>query len=310
MNSISSLYDCGAKLAECVLPEDLRRQYGGDLCFPAAPASRPYVVANFVSTLDGVISFNIPDAAGGVQISGSNDGDRFIMGLLRASADAVLVGAGTVRAVSPKHVWIAEFVYPAAKDAYARYRHEILRKPQHPLIVIVSGGGHLDLDRSVFHTSGVSVVILTTARGRDRLLRDGAAALRSTQIRELRAADEKIEACTILKILRTELGVRLLLHEAGPTLFGQFLSAGVVDELFLTMAPQIAGRVLENSRPGLVASVQFLPDTAPWLTLLSTKQQASHLYLRYRRHASREPQNHTWQNAEFLTPAMEPRNTT
>jgi riboflavin biosynthesis pyrimidine reductase len=283
MDSISSLYDCEAKLAEYVLPEDLWRQYDGDLCFPAAPASRPYVVANFVSTLDGVVSFNISGASGGAQISGSNDGDLFIMGLLRASADAVLVGAGTVGAVSPKHVWIAEFVYPAAKDAYARYRHEIRPKPQHPLIVIVSGGGHLDLDRSVFHTTGVSVVILTSTHGRDRLVRDGAAALRSTQIRELSAADEKIDTCAILKLLRSEFGVRLLLHEGGPTLFGHFLSAGVVDELSLTMAPQIAGRALEHSRPGLVANVQFVPGTAPWLILLSVKQQASHLYLRYRK---------------------------
>jgi riboflavin biosynthesis pyrimidine reductase len=141
----------------------------------------------------------------------------------------------------------------------------------------------LDLDRSVFHTTGVSVVILTSTHGRDRLVRDGAAALRSTQIRELSAADEKIDTCAILKLLRSEFGVRLLLHEGGPTLFGHFLSAGVVDELFLTMAPQIAGRALEHSRPGLVANVQFVPGTAPWLILLSVKQQASHLYLRYRK---------------------------
>ena len=73
-----------------------------------------------------------------------------------------------------------------------------------------------------------------------------------------------------------------LLHEGGPTLFGHFLSAGLVDELFLTMAPQIAGRTGEHPRPGLVADVQFVPDTAPWLTLVSVKQQANHLYLHYR----------------------------
>ena len=101
MDSICTLYNREAGLPEYVLPEDLRTLYGGDLCFPPAPASRPYVVANFVSTLDGVVSFNIPGQSGGVQISGSNDADRFIMGLLRASADAVLVGAGTVGAVSP-----------------------------------------------------------------------------------------------------------------------------------------------------------------------------------------------------------------
>ena len=132
MDSICTLYDQEEKLAEPVLPHDLRTQYGGDLYFPVAPAGRPYVVANFVSTLDGVVSFDISGQAGGAQISGSDDTDRFIMGLLRASADAVLVGAGTVEAVPAKHVWIEEFIYPAAKAAYARYRNEIRKRVPSP----------------------------------------------------------------------------------------------------------------------------------------------------------------------------------
>lgn len=79
------------------------------------------------------MSFDIPGQAGGAQISGSNEADRFIMGLLRASTDAVIVGASTVDAVSPAHLWIAEHVYPAATDAYAHYRQKILKKPAHPL---------------------------------------------------------------------------------------------------------------------------------------------------------------------------------
>ena len=86
-------------------------------------------MANFVSTLDGVVSFNVSGQAGGERISGSDDTGGFIMGLLRASADAVLVDGGTVEAVSPKHIWVAEFIYPAAKTAYARYRNERIRKP-------------------------------------------------------------------------------------------------------------------------------------------------------------------------------------
>jgi riboflavin biosynthesis pyrimidine reductase len=283
MDSICTLYNRDAELAHYVLPDELRTQYGGDLCFPDTPASRPYVVANFVSTLDGVVTFNIPGQSGGAQISGSNDADRFIMGLLRASADAVIVGAGTIGAVPPNHLWVAEFIYPAAKAAYIRYRQEILRKPKHPLMVIVSGGGLLDLNRLVFHTTGISVLIITSELGRDRLFRGGAATLRSTQIRELSAADEKIDPCAIISLLETEFGVKLLLHEGGPTLFGHFVSAGLVDELFLTLAPQIAGRTGEHPRLGLVADAQFLPDTAPWLILASAKQQANHLYLRYRK---------------------------
>jgi len=81
---------------EGVLPEDLRARYGGDLFFPLAPEGRPYCIANFVSTLDGVVSFNLPGQSGGDQISHANEEDRFTMGLLRASVDAILVGSGTL----------------------------------------------------------------------------------------------------------------------------------------------------------------------------------------------------------------------
>ena len=80
--------------SDLVLPEGLRSRYDGNLSFPPAPEERPYCIANFVSTLDGVVSFNIPGQSEGAQISKSNEEDRFIMGLLRASADAVLVGSG------------------------------------------------------------------------------------------------------------------------------------------------------------------------------------------------------------------------
>ena len=91
---------------------------------------RPYVIGNFVSTLDGVVSFEVPGKSGGGDISGFNEADRFIMGLLRASADAAIVGSGTLREVAQGHLWLAEHVYPEARDQYARYRRQRLNKPQ------------------------------------------------------------------------------------------------------------------------------------------------------------------------------------
>src|SRR5229473_2055769 len=105
-----------------LLPEDLAAMYGGDLRFPAPGSGRPYVIGNFVNTLDGVVSYEIPGKSGGGDISGFNEGDRFIMGLLRASADAVIVGAATLHEVVRGHVWAAEFVNRAASESYARYR--------------------------------------------------------------------------------------------------------------------------------------------------------------------------------------------
>jgi riboflavin biosynthesis pyrimidine reductase len=93
----------------------------------------------------------------------------------------------------------------------------------------------------------------------------------------------------MLRLLYARLGVRRLLHEGGPTLFGQFLAAEAVDELFLTLSPQIAGRGANAIRPGLVQRMEFMPDNAPWLQLLSVKQRAEHLYLRYRCTGGHQP---------------------
>ena len=267
--------------SDVVLPEGLRARYDGNLSFPPAPVERPYCIANFVSTLDGVVSFNIPGQSQGVQISNSNHEDRFIMGLLRASADAVIVGAGTIQAAGPLGSWLPEAIYPAAKDLYRKYRIEVLGKPANPLLVIVTGTGELDLAGVVFHTPPNRVLILTTEQGKDRLSQSGSEALASVEVKVLATADMRLSPSAIMTLLRREAGVELLLHEAGPTLFGQFLSGGFIDELFLTVAPQIAGRVAAHPRPGFVANVEFSPATAAWWQLLSTKSAADYLFLRY-----------------------------
>jgi riboflavin biosynthesis pyrimidine reductase len=267
--------------SQAVLPDGLRDRYDGDLCFPPAPEERPYCIANFVSTLDGVVSFNLPGQSEGAQISGSNEEDRFIMGLLRASADAVMVGSGTLQAAGPQASWLPEAVYPAAKDLYRKYRTEVLRKPEYPLVVIVTGTGELDLTGAVFHTPRTRVLILTTEQGKQRLSQSGSGSLASVEVKALSTVESRISPSSILTLLRREVGVELLLHEAGPTLFGEFLSVGFMDELFLTVAPQIAGRAAEHPRPGLVANVEFSPVTAPWWKLLSAKKSADYLFLRY-----------------------------
>jgi hypothetical protein len=95
MDQITTLFDRNGALDRIVLADELRILYGGDLRFPAH-GDRPYVIGNFVSTLDGVVSFEIPGKSGGGDISGFNEADRFTMGLLRASADAAIVGARTL----------------------------------------------------------------------------------------------------------------------------------------------------------------------------------------------------------------------
>ena len=220
--------------------------------------------------------------SGGSTISGSNPADRFIMGLLRASADAIVVGAGTLHSVSAKSLWTPEDVYPGAKHLYEEYRVKAQRKPKYPLLVIVSGSGQLELKRAIFRTPANRTVVITTSAGRDELTRRGAAKLGSVEVHALKSSGGSIAPRAILRLLKLQFAVKTLLHEGGPTLFGQFLAAKAVDELFLTLSPQIAGRKGDAIRPGIVEGVAFVPNSAPWLQMVSVKEKAAYLYLRYR----------------------------
>jgi riboflavin biosynthesis pyrimidine reductase len=286
MGLVRTLIDHDGESAESPLPRELSELYDGDLHFRPSPAGRPFVIANFVSTLDGVVSYEIKGQSGGSTVSGSDPSDRFIMGLLRASADAIIVGAGTLRDLGANSLWTPEYVYPDAKHLYSEYRVSAQHKPEYPFLVIVSGSGQLELERAVFRTPTMRTVIITTSAGRDELTRRGAATLGSVEMHALNSSDGNIAPGAILQLLQSRYGVNTLLHEGGPTLFGQFLAAQVVDELFLTLSPQIAGRKGDAIRPAVVEGVEFVPASAPWFQMVSVKENAAYLYLRYRRRRS------------------------
>ena len=113
------------------MPPELAMIYG-KLQFPPH-AGRTYVIGNFVETLDGVVSLNIPGHSGGSEISGNSQQDRMVMGLLRSAADAVIVGAGTLRSV-PNHLWTGEHIFPPLADTYRDLR-KLLGKAGLPLNV-------------------------------------------------------------------------------------------------------------------------------------------------------------------------------
>src|SRR5271155_371617 len=131
------------------LTPNLLRLYG-HLRMPQA-RSRQYVFSNFVTTLDGVVSLQARGHAGGGDISGFSVQDRMVMGLLRAIADVVIVGSGTL-AADPQQIWTPDGICPELADDY-RPLSMAVRKRAMPLNVIVSGSGKIDLRLPVF-TSG------------------------------------------------------------------------------------------------------------------------------------------------------------
>lgn len=274
---IDTLYDRDISPNGLLTPE-LQRLYDGNLAFPAYPSDRPYVISNFVETLDGVVSYKIPGQSGGDPISGGSAEDHFLMGLLRAASDAVLIGSGTFRDTS-SNVRPPLAIYPEAKPLYAKLREKLGKSPA-PLKVILTASGNLNLDDPTFHSKKVSVVVITSNTGAARLASASADKFTTALVRSTGEADTTTPA-EVLRILFKEFGVRLLLHEGGPEIFGQFLKANLIDTQFLTIAPQLVGRGEAGQRPSFVGSEYFMPETAPWMKLMSLKKSTNHLFLRY-----------------------------
>jgi riboflavin biosynthesis pyrimidine reductase len=257
------------------LPADLAALYG-HFDLPPRHAGRPTIIGNFVSSLDGVVALNTPGTiTGGGEISGFNQHDRLVMGILRAIAGAVVVGAGTLRA-APRHRWLAEFIYPPLASAYQELRASLgLREP--PLTVIVTARGDLDLTQPAFTSPDAPALIMTTQAGAERLSHETL-----PPPTRLTAIDgERVSAAAVLDALARERAYDIILTEGGPTLMSDFLAEGLLDELFLTLAPQVAGRSAANPRPGFVDGYLFAPDHPTWATLLDIRRAASHLFLRY-----------------------------
>lgn len=258
------------------LPSELAKLYGR-LQFPVHNGLR-YVISNFVTTLDGVTTLGDPRHAGGGDISGSNQHDQMVMGLLRAVADAVVIGAGTLR-VSPRHLWTAEYIYPALSDAYKDLRRA-LNKPESPLNVIVTSRGEIDPSLPVFQSQKIPALIVTTADGVSRI---SERKLSSSVSLVTATNDPRLGAAEILGVVEKACNNpgALVLVEGGPQLMAHFFAERVLDEQFLTLAPQVAGRDDSVRRPGLVDGKILAPEDPVWGRLVGVKRATDHLFLRY-----------------------------
>jgi riboflavin biosynthesis pyrimidine reductase len=257
------------------LPPELLTLYGR-IGFPLH-RGRPYIMSNFVSTIDGVVALDAPGKAIGDVISGSSEHDSAVMGLLRSIADVVIVGAGTLRA-SPRHIWTAARICPALAPAYDALRRSISNTPT-PLNVIVTARGDIDRSMSVFVSGEVQVLIVTTQEGEKKVTHMGM----PSWVQVIAPGDRQhLSARDILEAVEmVRPSCRVYLIEGGPHLMGDMFAEGKIDELFLTLAPQVAGRDTSDERMGIVAGRMFPPELLQQGTLVSVKRAASHLFLRY-----------------------------
>jgi riboflavin biosynthesis pyrimidine reductase len=229
------------------------------------------VYANFVSSIDGIVALEGGSAPSGGIISGRNEADRFVMGLLRAFADAIVVGAGTVRAEGGRALWTPDFVFPAAAESYRELRRSLKRHAA-PRLVIVTASGELNpADRAL----QAGALVLTTAASAARLR---STMPKATEVRAISEADH-LEVGDIFDAVQAE-GHRTILTEGGPKLFGQFVADDRIDELFLTVSPVLAGRKDDQSF-GIIDDVDF-GRMHKRSRLLSVRREESYLFVRYR----------------------------
>jgi riboflavin biosynthesis pyrimidine reductase len=246
------------------VPDELERLYDG-----AIGLDEPCVVANFVESLDGVVSIpGLPRSNS--LLADESAADRFVLALLRACADAVVVGPGTLRA-SPRGTWRIDRPYPPAADALAQLR--VLRgRSAQPLVCVVTTGNALDPSHSVLEAGAL---VLTTAAAAPAIRDRVPAASEVVAVN----AGETVDLAAALTELRRR-GLSVVLSEGGPGLFGGLVASRLVDDLFLTVSPLVAGRG-PAARLGLVEGVELLPETRVDGRLRSVRAHGSHLFLRY-----------------------------
>jgi riboflavin biosynthesis pyrimidine reductase len=215
----------------------------------------PRVRMNFVMSLDGAVT--IEGTSGGL----GDPADHAAMQVIRTLADVIVVGAGTVRAEGYGGVKVGA--------ADASWRESRGWAPQ-PRLAIVSNRLHLDPGHPVF-TEAVTRPIIVTHAGTTAADRDGFAEVADVLV----CGEDAVDVDAMLDAL-ARLGLRQVLCEGGPGLFGALLEAGLVDELCLTLSPLLvggdAGRIVRGA-----------PEAARRMRVVHVLQARDLLLLRYAR---------------------------
>lgn len=228
------------------------------LDLPAGDA-RPYTVVTMISTLDGKAVVGPP----GSTWSLGSEGDHLLFKQIQRNCDAILAGAGVMRA--------DDIPYPRLSPEEAERRQSLGLRPQ-PLWVIVSGRGYLPPDLRIFRADPSHLLVVTPEEVPDLGPLEGRAQHRAY-------GKGRVDLGAMMRALRQEFGIGRVDSLGGPILNGAMLEAGLLDELFLTLAPKI-----QNGAKGVTSfeGHAFPPERLASATLISLYRSGDELYLRYR----------------------------
>lgn len=186
-----------------------------------APSGRPWFVMGMVASIDGATAIDGRSGALG------GEADKAVFRAVRAIADVIMVGAGTLRAEGYGPVRFS--------DAVIESRREAGRSIDPPRLAIVTSSLDLDLDSAVFSADGARPIVFTTTDGDDGLI-DAVSEVADVH----RSGTRRVDLAAAASIL-AGLGVGVVVSEGGPSLNGALADAGLVDEVCLSIAPQLAG---------------------------------------------------------------------
>ena len=230
--------------AELLAALDLRDRSGDE---------RPYTIANFISSADGRAAFHGHSGPLG------DEADREFFHGLRQLAEAVFAGTGTLRAERYRRL---------VRDPDRRRRRVEAGLSPEPLMCVVTRTGDVPVEIPMFSEAEARIVVFSPD---DRDFSDAAA-----DVRLVRLDPGEMTLTTVMRRLRIDYGIRLLLCEGGPTVFSSLLTDGLVDELFLTLAPKLVGG---GASPAISTGME-LPELQP-VELRWVLEHAGSLYLRY-----------------------------
>ena len=250
----------------------------------------PHTYLMFVTTIDGIAVPIESGQRGGSEIAlrhlkdnpvaagGTTDNRALQYGW--ATADAVLGGAGILRD-NPAATW-----YPRDKDLL----DQLSKAGRKPIRAVVTGKGEVDLKHPVFNPKNDEWVplIFTTRKGEEKL-KSQARRLKvqagdpSQRPKTYAIGDTSVDLAKAVEILKRDYETRLLDIQGGPILAGQMVKAMLVDELRLTVAPQIMGDLNSKGkrRPGFVNGLHFGIDDSALAALEAIGVSGSHIFLRY-----------------------------
>lgn len=213
------------------------------------PPGRPYTVVNMVATADGQGRIGKNTAKLG------DAADAALFATLRERVDCVMAGASTIR---------IEGYNAAARGEEVQRRRSAAGLAARPLMATITRSGNVPVEAPLFSDPGQRVAVF------------GAADFDPQSVAADVTCPPETDPVDVVRVLREDHDVRSLLLEGGPMLNTPFFAAGLVDELFLTVAPALAGG--EPSFPIIGGALPELVD----LTLVSVLAGNDHLFLRYR----------------------------